>query len=202
MFKNRIDAAEQLLSYLQNYQKKDALVLAIPRGGVPMGHHIAKALDLPLDIVLTKKIGHPLHKELAIGAVSLNSSIIDHQYDVPDSYIEEEIHSIRKDLQRKYELYKGKGEGVDFEHKHLILIDDGIATGITMLATIQLVRKQKPASVTVVVPVSSVSARNLLQPEVDEYISLLMPANFRAVSQFYEEYEQVSDEEVVALLHG
>lgn len=201
MFENRIDAAQQLLSYLQDYQKKDALVLSIPRGGVPMGHHIAQALDLPLDIVLTKKIGHPLHKELAIGAVSLNSRIIDNQFEVSESYIEEETERIRKDLQRKYKLYRGKGEGVDFEHKHLILVDDGIATGSTMLVTIQLVRKNNPAGVTVAVPVSSVSAKKLLQQEVDEYISLLTPANFGAVSQYYEEYEQVSDEEVVALLH-
>lgn len=201
MFENRNDAAEQLVSHLQDYRHRDALVLAIPRGGVPIGHHIAQALDLPLDIVLIKKIGHPMQKELAIGAVSLNSRIIDNRFEVPENYIEEETQRIRKDLQRKYELYRGTEKGIDLEGKYLILTDDGIATGSTMLATIQLVRKNNPASVTVAVPVSSVSARNLLQQEVDEYISLLTPPNFGAVSRYYEAYEQVSDEEVMALLH-
>lgn len=200
MFHDRIDAAQQLVQHLQKYQAEDAVILSIPRGGVPIGDHIAKALDLPLDIVPIKKIGHPLHKELAIGAVSMDSRIIDNYYDIPQSYIEEETERIREDLKRKYELYRRKGKGIDLENKHLILTDDGIATGSTMLATIQLIRQNNPAGVTVAVPVSSVSAKELLQEEVTEYISLLTPPDFRSVSQFYEKYEQVSDKEVVALL--
>lgn len=201
MFENRMDAAQQLLSYLQPYRQQDSVILCIPRGGVPIGHLIAQALEVPLDIVLTKKIGHPSHQELAIGAVSRNSRIINKQFEVPESYIEEETKRIREDLQRKYELYRGKGESIALEHKHPILVDDGIATGNTMRATIQLVRENKPASITVAVPVSSLSAKALLQPEVDAYISLLTPVNLGAVSRYYQEYEQVSDEEVVALLH-
>lgn len=202
MFKNRIDAAQQLLSHLQDYREKDTLILSIPRGGVPIGHFIAERLGLPLDIVLTKKIGHPLHKELAIGAVSMNSRIIDNQYKVSESYIEEETEKIRKDLTRKYALYRGQREAVDLEHKYLILTDDGIATGSTMYATIQLVKQSAPAAVTVAVPVSSLSARQNLENEVYEYISLLSPPDFMAVSQYYAEYEQVSDEEVIALLQS
>ncbi len=201
MFIDRIEAAQQLLTPLEKYRRLDSVILSIPRGGVPIGHYIAEVLEIPLDIVLTKKIGHPLHKELAIGAVSLHSRIIDKQYTVPENYIEDETARIRKDLQRKYEIYRGKREGVALTHKHLILVDDGIATGITMLATIQLVLKSNPAGVVVAVPVSSVSAKELLAPEVDEYISLLTPSNFEAVSQYYENYAQVSDEEVINLLH-
>lgn len=94
MFRDRIDAAQQLVQHLQKYQGEDAVILSIPRGGVPIGDHIAKALDLPLDIVPIKKIGHPLHKELAIGAVSMDSRIIDNYYDIPQSYIEEETEYI------------------------------------------------------------------------------------------------------------
>ena len=200
MFDNRTDAAGQLLSHLQRYRTLDTLVLAIPRGGVPIGHHIAQSLHVPLDIVLTKKIGHPRQRELAIGAVSMSSRVITNQYDVPDSYIEEETERIRQELQRKYALYRGQRKATDLKGKHLILTDDGIATGNTMYVTIQLVKQQHPEAVTVAVPVSAQRAKQRLESEVDEYISLLSPSNFRTVSQYYAAYEQVSDEEVVALL--
>lgn len=203
IFKNRIDAANQLVDELDKYNNSNAIILAIPRGGVPLGHVIAKKLNLPLEVVLSKKIGHPLHKEYAIGAVNLKGMVLsDAASDVSQDYIKEETEKIRKLLRRRYEDYYGKKTPIKFEDKLLIVVDDGIATGNTILSTIEMLHNENPKEIIVAIPVASKSAIEKLQNNkfVNEVICLSAPTNFRSVGQFYRNFNQVDDAEVKELL--
>ncbi len=202
MFEDRIDAGKQLATALGTSNYEDVVVLAIPRGGLPIGSLVAKALLAPLDVVLTKKIGHPHHKEYAIGAVSLEDSILSDAYGVTKSYIQEETASIRQRLKKRHDAYfKGRPPAA-LKGRTVIIVDDGIATGNTILVTAQLVRKQQPKSIVVAVPVAPRSALEKLKasPNIDEVICLLTPTNFHAVGQFYSTFDQVSDKEAIQLL--
>jgi len=204
VFKNRIEAAHLLADKLEAYIDKNAIILAIPRGGVPMGYIIAKQLHLPLEVVLSKKIGHPLHKEFAIGAVTLKSQILsDVATEVSKSYIEEETKKIRTLLTKRYQDYYGKKPPLELKDKILIIVDDGIATGNTIISTIEMLHKEHPEKIVLAIPVSSQSALQKLKnmPFIDEVICLSAPANFRAVGQFYENFDQVDDAEVKNLLN-
>jgi putative phosphoribosyl transferase len=201
MLKDRIEAGLLLAEKLKKYQNSNSIILAVPRGGVPIGHEIAKKLHLPLDIVLSKKIGHPYNKEFAIGAVSLDSMIIDEHPGVSNVYIDEEITRLRKLLKEKYELYMGNREPMDLKGKNVILVDDGIATGNTLLASIKMLRKQKPAKIIVAVPVLPYGTVAIFENNTDEFIYLIASKSFRGVGGFYEEFDQVEDEEVVKILN-
>jgi putative phosphoribosyl transferase len=150
LLNDRKEAGLLLAEKLIKYKGKDAVVLAIPRGGVPIGHEIAKTLELPLDIVLSKKIGHPLNPEFAIGSVAADTVIVDPHEDVPFEYIENEIDRIREELSKKYHRYAGNREPFDIEDKIVLLVDDGIATGNTLLATVKMLRKKKPKEIVIV----------------------------------------------------
>ncbi|MFZ2285203.1 MAG: phosphoribosyltransferase family protein [Lutibacter sp.] len=204
MFTNREKAgnlvAEKLLQYKGN---KEAVIVTIPRGGVATGYAIAKKLDLPLEIVLSKKIGHPFNKEYAIGAVTLKNSILsDAALEVSQVYIHDETEQIRKLLKQRHESYYGDRKPMDLKDKIVILVDDGIATGNTMISCIQLIEMQKPSKIIVALPVAPPSAFKKIKEmdEVDEAICLSTPINFQAVGQFYEEFNQVDDKEVIELL--
>ena len=202
MFQDRTDAGIRLAEKLTFYKDQDVVVLAIPRGGLPLGAIVAKALNAPLDVALIKKIGHPNNKEYAIGAVSLESVITSDTVNIPKSYIEEETSWIRELLKKRYQQYYKNGKPHDLKNKVVILVDDGIATGNTLLATVELVFKQKPKSIVVAIPVAPHSSINKVEnsPYVNEVICLQMPHNFRAVGQFYEEFDTVSDEEAIQIL--
>jgi putative phosphoribosyl transferase len=200
ILKDRIEAGIFLSEKLKKYQNSNSVVLAIPRGGVPVGYEIAKNLHLPLDIILSKKIGHPFNKEFAIGAISMDSTIIDEHSDVPLGYIEKEIPRLRKLLQQKYELYMGNREPINIEGKNVIVVDDGIATGKTLLACIAMLRKKNPAKIIVAVPVVPDDAINKFQQNTDEFIYLMAPEYFRGVGGFYEQFDQVQDREVIHML--
>lgn len=204
MFKDRQEAAYLLAKELKKYNKNDAIVLAIPRGAVPMGSIIAKELDLPLEVVLSKKIGHPSHKEYAIGAVTLNSRILSEgSQEVSKDYIEEETIKIRELLKKRQNEYYGKKvPETDYKDKILILVDDGIATGNTILSTIAMLHQAGPKKLVVAIPVAPPSGLQKLHksPFVDDVICLLTPWNFSAVGQFYENFDQVDDEEVIEIL--
>lgn len=202
MFKNRQDAARQLAGKLNKYQNKEGVVLAIPRGGVPVGFEIALHLHWPLDIVLSKKIGHPTNKEYAIGAVSSTGRIINQGVPVSSDYIEEETARIRSALQNNYHKYRGGRTPEPVTDKTLILTDDGVATGHTMLSTIDLVKRDKPARIIVAIPVAAPEALRKIEERVDEVICLAAPEIFRSVGQFYETFKQTSDEEVIDNLQG
>ena len=202
MFRDRTDAGQQLAEKLLPYKNKKALVLAIPRGGLPVGAEVARALKAPLDVSLSKKIGHPYNKEFAIGAVSLEGSIINETIGVPDHYLEEETERIRNTLREKAKLYYKNAKPHSLKGRSVIITDDGLATGNTMLATIELVANQNPAEIIVAVPVAPPSAIEKLEksPFLDEIVCLKTPMNFRAVGQFYEEFFAVNDEEAIRIL--
>ena len=201
LLKDREEAGILLTEKLKKYQNSNTVVLAIPRGGVPIGYEIAKKLHLPLDIVLSKKIGHPNNTEYAIGAVSMDSITLKEHPDVSQKYIEEEITRLRKLLRNKYDLYMGSRKPMDIEGKNIIIVDDGIATENTLLASIAMLRKRKPAKIIVAVPVLPADALSAFNRNVDELVYLIAAKNFRGVGAFYEEFHQVEDEEVINMLN-
>lgn len=203
MFKDRNEAGNLLASKLEKYSKTDALILAIPRGGVPLGFIIAQKLNLPLEMVLSKKIGHPLHKEYAIGAVTLKSRILsDAAKDISPSYIDSETEKIRNKLNKRYREYYGGRKALELKDKILIVVDDGIATGNTILSIIKMLHDEKPKKIVVAIPVAPPDSIKKLQDSVfvDEVICLLVPDYFRAVGQFYQNFDQVDDADVKRLL--
>lgn len=185
---------------LEHYRDTDALVLAIPRGGVAVGHALARELGLSMDVLFAKKIGHPGNPEFAIGAVSSESVKVDDRFDVPRAYIDQEVARIRSQIKERMALYRGNREPVDLLGRTVILVDDGVATGNTLLATIDLVRHQKPAHIVVAMPVVPADFVAKGMATADEFIHLMAPRDFMSVGQFYEEFAPVEDEEAVRLL--
>ena len=204
MFKDRTDAGLLLVKKLSNYHNnKDAVVVTIPRGGIPLGYVISKGLHLPLELVLSKKIGHPLHKEFAIGAVTLTDRILsDAANDVSRMYIEAETSRIRTILKERQDGYYDKRKPISFKNKIVIVVDDGVATGNTLMSSIKLIEKQKPSQIIVALPVGPPSVIEKIKklPYVNDTICLLVPENFRAVGQFYKNFDPIKDNEVVTLL--
>lgn len=200
ILKDRTEAGFLLSEKLKKYQDTNSVILAVPRGGVPVGFVISKILHLPLDIVLAKKIGHPSNKEFAIGAVSMDSMILDEHLDIPKKYIDNEIIRLRQQLDEKYGRYMGDRKPLAIENKNVILVDDGIATGNTLLSCITMLRKKNPSKIIVAVPVLPFDTVPLFEKNADEFIYLTASKYFRGVGSFYEEFNQVEDEEVIQML--
>jgi putative phosphoribosyl transferase len=198
---DRKEAGLLLAEKLMKYKGEDAIVLAIPRGGVPVGYYIAEALNVPLDVVLSKKIGHPLNPEFAIGSVSEDSVIIDSNAEVPAEYIQGEIEKIKKQLREKHKLFAGHENLPEIKNKIVIIVDDGIATGNTLLATVNMLRKKKPAKIVVASPLVPYDRAHKIQVTADDFVYLFAPRYFPGVGAFYKSFEQVSDEEVIRLLN-
>ena len=185
---------------LKKYQGENGIVLAVPRGGIPVAYAVARELGLPLDIILTKKIGHPINPEYAIGAVSLSDFFVIPHAGVSDEYVNTQVERIRKNLKEMYRRLKGDENPVDISGKIVIVIDDGIATGNTMVGTVNMLMKERPAKIVVAVPVASKAAIDMLSRYADEVITIISPELLHGVSAFYEDFEQVSNEEVVYYL--
>lgn len=203
MFSNRIDAGKQLAVKLEKYAgKKSVLILAIPRGGLEIGYAIAEELKLPLSIIVTKKIPHPLDEELAVGAVGPNNSFSLNEFasDVPKQHIEQKVKELSSAIKAKYRNYLPKGKPPNVKGKTVILVDDGIATGSTMLAAIQLLRGQKAKKIIAAVPVIPSSAIKQFEKEAEELVFIEAPVLFAAISLFYKEFPQVSDEQAIDYL--
>lgn len=200
MFSNRIAAGYKLVPRLEQYRQQEGIVLAVPRGGVPVAYVVAKELCLPLSLVLTKKIGHPKNEEYAIGAASLTDSFVIPHADVSPDYITAAITRIRARLKEMYRIYLGDRQPVPISGKTVIVIDDGIATGNTLLATVKMLRKEQPARIVVAAPVASKEAFLKLSKEADEVIVLHIPEIFRGVGAFYEDFNQVTDQQVIHYL--
>lgn len=200
MFKDRKQAGRMLAERLSRYKNGKAVILAIPRGGVIIGYEAAEELNLPLEIMLIKKIGHPLNREFSIGSVSLFGYVIDPRFSVTKEFIEMELTNAIDTLKSKHKLFMSGREPVSLKGKVVIIIDDGIATGNTMLTIIGTIKESHPARIIIAVPVASPRVIETLEKRVDEIICLESPEDFRAVSQYYRHFEQVSDDEVISLL--
>jgi len=200
MFQDRIEAGLLLADKLRKYKNDPGVVLAVPRGGVPVAYAVAKELGFPLEVILTKKIGHPMNKEYAIGAASLTDYFIIPHENVTDEYIQQELKRVRLRLKEMYVQFMGDKEPEDLEGKTVIVIDDGIATGNTLMGTVNVLRKSNPGKIVIGVPVASRDAVNKLSKEVDEVVAVLIPDEFYGVGAFYEDFNQVSDEEVLFYL--
>lgn len=200
MFRDRIEAGHLLAQRLSKYRDLQALVLAVPKGGVPVAYVIAKELELPLEIVLSKKIGHPMNKEYAIGSVSLYDDLTFAHPGVSQEYVDDEIERVRKRLSEMHSRYMGDQPPQAIEGKVIILVDDGIATGSTLLSAIELLRKSRPKKIVIAVPVASSRTVRRFKEEVDEVVSLLSPDTFYGVGAFYEDFKQVTDVEVIHYL--
>jgi putative phosphoribosyl transferase len=200
IFKHRLEAGLLLAEKLKKYKNDNGLILAVPRGGIPVAYAVAKELGFPIEVILTKKIGHPIHREYAIGAASMTDYFVIPHDNVPDDYIQQELVRIRTRLKEMYERFMGDQQPADIKDKTVIVIDDGIATGNTILGTIHVLRKSHPAKIVIGVPVASKNAMQLLSKEVDEVVAVLVPEQFYGVGGFYEDFDQVSDEEVMLYL--
>lgn len=200
MFRDRTEAGLILAEKLKKFKNDPGVVLAVPRGGVPVAYFVARELGFPIEVILTKKIGHPANKEYAIGAASLSDYfIIPHEY-VTKEYIQNELIQIRSKLKQMYKKFMGDKEPESLAGKTVIVVDDGVATGNTLLGTIQVLKKSDPAKIIIAVPVASSSAVEKLSKEVNEVIAVLVPDEFYGVGAFYEDFSQVSDEEVMFYL--
>ncbi|HUV72700.1 MAG TPA: phosphoribosyltransferase [Anaerolineae bacterium] len=206
LFQDRREAGKALAGELASYEETpNMIVLGIPRGGVVVGHEIAKALGAPLDVYITRKIGAPHNPELAIGAVASDGTLlIDHQLvrrlDVSQDYVEQESDRQKQEILRRLAEYRGEGPSPELAGKVVILVDDGVATGATTLATIKAIKSQEPAKLILAVPVGPRDSIESLRQEVDELVCLHSPEVFWAVGAFYNVFDQTSDEEVKTLL--
>jgi putative phosphoribosyl transferase len=207
-FADRAEAGRILGAKLVAYsRRKDVIVLGLPRGGVPVAYEVARVLNVPLDILVVRKLGTPWHRELAMGAVApgdvqvLDLSMVK-QLCVPGEAIEEVAAAERKELERLERLYRGNRPPLSLAGKTVILVDDGIATGSCILAAIAVTRKQAAARVVVAVPVAPATGCSAIRMEADEVISVAEPEMFFAVSQWYEDFSQTSDDEVRTLLEN
>ncbi|MDJ0578529.1 phosphoribosyltransferase [Crocosphaera sp.] len=205
-FNNRIQAGQQLAEKLQPYQNQDnTVVLALPRGGVPVAYGIAKKLHLPLDICLVRKLGIPEHPELAMGAIALggvkilNIDVIEWRKISPQ-IIEEVTQKEQLELQRREQVYRGEQPFPKIYNQTVILVDDGIATGATIKAAIAIIKKQQAKHIIVAVPVAPPSICQELSHEVDQLICLKTPENLHSISFWYDDFSQSTDEEVCSLL--
>tara|TARA_R110002020_G_scaffold254617_1_gene468347 strand:+ start:29474 stop:30109 length:636 start_codon:yes stop_codon:yes gene_type:complete len=196
LLKNRAEAAERLLILLAEYITDDVELFAIPRGGVPIAYVIAKAIGKQIEVVMVKKIGHPAHPEYAIGAVTLQTEIITIQEGIPASYIQSQIKSIRKKLEERYTYFMGNMEPNAIRGKTVIIVDDGIATGNSMLAAIQLIRSEGPKKIIVAAPIIPPDTMQKLQLDADEVVYLYAPEPFLSVGRHYDEFRQLTDQQV------
>jgi putative phosphoribosyl transferase len=206
IYRNRSEAGKHLATRLSQYANRDdVLVLALPRGGVPVAFEVAKALHAPLDIFLVRKLGVPGHKELAMGAIStggvrvLNEDVVNY-LEVPSDVIDAVAADELRELERREREYRGDRPEPDVRGKTVILVDDGLATGSTMRAAVAALRQQNPARIVVAVPVSAPQTCDEYRMGVDEIICAITPEPFYGVGQWYSDFSQTTDEEVRELL--
>jgi putative phosphoribosyl transferase len=207
VFPDRRQAGRRLAAALMRLKALDPIVLALPRGGVPVAFEVAQALDAPLDVVLVRKIGAPGHPELGLGAVVegaavvLNDEIVRLVAPNP-AYLQQETARQLEEIERRRELYRGGRAPVAAHGRLVIVIDDGIATGGTVRAALRALAQAKPARLVLAVPVAPKDAIATLAAEADEVVCLASPEPFLAVGAHYQDFRQTSDEEVVELLRS
>lgn len=207
VFKDRREAGQVLGETLRGRRAwRDPVVLALPRGGVPVAYEVARALDAPLDILVVRKIGHPRHEEFAIGAIAaggisvMNPEAQGYLGGVDDQELQRIVARERAELQRREALYRGGQPAVPVAGRDTIVVDDGLATGSTMRAAVQALRRMNPARIMVAVPVGARDSCDALAQLADDVVCVRTPEPFRAVGLWYQDFPQTSDEEVRQLL--
>jgi putative phosphoribosyl transferase len=200
LFKDRKDAAKQLALSLQNYKNKNALVLGIPRGGVEVGYYVAEELNAELSVIITKKIPHPQHPEYGIGSICEEGTVyLSQETVIPENILLPIISGLKEEIKRRIQTYRNGKPLPEMKDRVVIIVDDGIATGVTLVAAILLCKKHKPSKIIVAVPVSG---SNYI-PEIkkaDELIILHQPSYYVGVGQAYEDFSQLTDEQVLSFL--
>ena len=206
IYRDRYEAGRELATKLIAYaHRQDVLVLALPRGGVPVGYEVAKALLAPLDVFVVRKLGVPGHEELAMGAIAtggicvINEEVV-RMLHIPERVIDAVVAKEQRELERRERLYRDDRPPPDVNGCIVILVDDGLATGSTMLAAVEALRQQHPARLVVAVPVAAPSTCEEFRAEVDEIVCAQTPEPFFGVGYWYEDFSQTSDEEVHDLL--
>lgn len=207
-FRDREDAGRRLAERLRGYRYEDPVVLALPRGGVPVGYEISRALEAPLNIFISRKLGAPGHEEFGIGAVAqggvriLNEEAIE-ALSIPEEYIERVTAQQMAEIERRFNLLRGKERPEpEVGGRTAILVDDGLATGVTARAAVEALRLREPRRLVLAVPVCAAQTAQTLRSEVDELVCLETPSELMAIGFWYEDFYQVPDEEVVELLEN
>ena len=206
-FANRIEAGRLLAKKLASYSNRpDVVVLALPRGGVPVAYQVANALNAPLDVFLVRKLGIPGHEEYAMGAIAsgnvrvLNNDIVDY-LEIPDDLIDQVAVREQRELVRREKLYRGSFPPVAITNRTVIVVDDGLATGSTMRAAINALKKMRPASIIVAAPVAARETCESFKDAVDSTcVCVMSPEPFHGVGLWYRDFSQTTDEEVCNLL--
>jgi predicted phosphoribosyltransferase len=206
LFRDRLEAGRLLATKLTAYANRpDVIVLALPRGGVPVAYEVARALGAPLDVFVVRKLGVPGYEELAMGAVAtgggrvLNDQLVN-RLGIPDHLIDAVADREGQELARRERLYRGGRPPLDVRDRTVILVDDGLATGATMHAAIAALRQLHPARIVVAVPTASPETCEEMRAEVDDVICAITPEPFQAVGRWYQDFAQATDEEVQDLL--
>ncbi len=204
-FLDRAEAGRLLAKELSRHNiPAESVVLALPRGGLPVGFEVAKELELPLDVIVVRKLGVPWHQELAMGAIAGSVQVLDtsmiRQLGISREEVDEEVVREQAELRRRETLYRSGRAATTATNLTAILVDDGLATGSTMLAALRHVHTLKPAKVIVAVPVGSAEACALMRLEADRVVCLATPSPFVAVGKWYQEFEQLTDGEVQSIL--
>jgi len=205
IFRDRQEAGRRLGNALLPYRAENVYVLAIPRGGVVVGAAVARVLGVPLDVIVPRKLRSPYNPELAIGAVAHDGTVyldpsLGESMGVDETYLQQEVQYQRQEIARRLAAYRGGGEYPSMDGRTAIVVDDGIATGSTMIAALRAVRKMPSKQVVTAIPVAPAEGLHRLRREADQVVCLYAPPVFYAVGQFYEDFTQTTDEEVMALL--
>lgn len=206
MIRDRTDAGKKLARLLGTYNNRhDVIVLGLARGGIPVAYEVARAIKAPLDVFIVRKVGVPHHPEVALaaiatgGAIQFNEEIVS-DLALPAATLDAIVHAERAELERRETVYRAGRTPLDLRNRRVILVDDGLATGASMLVAVRSVKAHRPKELVVAVPVMAAAAYERLRSQVDHIFCVLAPYDFRSVGQWYEDFSQTSDEEVKACL--
>jgi len=207
LYKDRQDAGRQLAEILRKYKNEEPVIIALPRGGVVLGYEVAKELKAPLDVITPRKIGAPFHPEFGVGAIApFGIQVLDietiNRLRISEDEIQEIIELETNEMNRRTNLYRKDLPPLDLKEKTVIVVDDGIATGVSTKAAIRSIKKMQPKKIILAVPVCPQDAAEKFKHEVDEFICLYAPFDFYAVGAFYDDFRQISDSEVIELLEN
>lgn len=206
LFEDRRQAGEKLAELLTQYKGQQPLILAVPRGGVAVAEPVWETIGGELDLIITRKLGAPYQPELAIGAVSSDGFVMVNEnltsrLNITEDFVKEAAENEQKEISRRLNLYRGSRPLPEVNQRLVILIDDGVATGYTLLAALRSLQEKRPARLVLAVPVGPPDTLDKLEREVDDLVYVKAPGNFAAVGQFYRRFDQTSDREVVEIMN-